>query len=62
VWAAFVPISAVAAFLSWLIFMAMAGALIDPTPLVFQVAITSTLYPLVYYALAVAQKGLVERS
>jgi rod shape-determining protein MreD len=61
-WAAFLPITAAAAFLYWLLFMAMTRTLIDPAPLVFQVGITGALYPLVYYALAVAQRSLIERS
>jgi len=61
IWAAFVPITAVAALLYWLLVMVMAGRLIDPTPLAFQVAFTGTLYPLAYYGLAVVQKGLIDR-
>ncbi len=61
-WAAFVPIAAAAALLYWLLYMAMTRSLIDPLPLAFQVGITGTLYPLVYYGLAVAQRSLLERT
>jgi len=61
-WVAFLPIAAAASFLYWLLFMAMTRTLIDPAPLVFQVGITVALYPLIYYALAVAQRSLIERA
>lgn len=61
-WAAFLPITASATFLYWLLFMAMTRTLIDPAPLAFQIAITVALYPLIYYVLAVAQRSLIERT
>lgn len=61
-WAAFLPIAAAAALVYWLVFMAMARMLIDPTPLFFQLGITGALYPVIYYGLAVAQRAALDRA